>query len=215
MAITRRDNLIEVIKKYAAHDTVFNLIPGKRLLVKGKEKVAYTGLFVECPQENYEAVLEEMCEVFASKHADLQNLKFVPKQPTGKITIDGLFNYAEEQNKQHHNLRRVTLKGITATLTPVLMADASKEPQSLRQFFLNARDENQESIFLGLEAASHGRVFATYLIHKEPQAKNFITNIQIKLEIFKLRLDVGDEVFCLGFFVDQVGSENSAVASCL
>ena len=64
------------------------------------------------------------------------------------------------------------------------MADISKDSQSLRQFFLNARDENQESIFLGLEAASYGRVFATYTVEKEPQAKNFIANLQTKLEIF-------------------------------
>ena len=184
MAITRRDDLIEVIKKYTNPDTIFNLIPGKRLLVKGKEKVAYTGLFVECPQENYNAVFNEMCAVFASRHEDLQNLKFVPKKPTEKLTIDDLFNYAEDQNKTHHDLRRVTIKGINSTLKLVTMADASKEPQSLRQFFLNARDEKQEPIFLGLEAASYGRAFATYSTEKEPQAKNFISNIQTKLGIF-------------------------------
>ena len=49
---------------------------------------------------------------------------------------------------------------------------------------MNARDEKQEPIFLGLETASYGRAFATYTSEKEPQAKNFISNLPVKLEVF-------------------------------
>ena len=64
------------------------------------------------------------------------------------------------------------------------MADISKNSQSLRQFFLNARDAKQEPIFIGLKSSSYGRAFATYTVEKEPQAKNFINNLPTKLEIF-------------------------------
>ena len=68
------------------------------------------------------------------------------------------------------------------------MADISKESQSLRQFFPNARDEKQEPIFLGLESASYGRAFATYSVEKEPKAKNFINNLPQNLRCSKLIL---------------------------
>ena len=51
------------------------------------------------------------------------------------------------------------------------MADIFKDSQTLRQFFMNARGEKQEPIFLGLETASYGRDFATYTAEKELQAK--------------------------------------------
>ena len=57
------------------------------------------------------------------------------------------------------------------------MADTLKDSQSLCQFLLNACDEKKEPIFLGLEAASYNRAFATYTIKKEPKAKNFISNL--------------------------------------
>ena len=63
------------------------------------------------------------------------------------------------------------------------MKDISKDAQSLRQFFLNARDEKQERIVLGLESTSYGRAFATYSIKKEPQAKKF-NNLPTKLKVF-------------------------------
>ena len=131
MAITRRDDLTATIQKYIERDTKFSLIPGKRLLTKRNEKVAYTGLFIECPQDKYVQVFDAMCKVFTERHEDLQNLAFVPKKSTRKISIDDLFKYAEAQNKLHHNLKGLTIKGINSTLQQVEMADISKASQTL------------------------------------------------------------------------------------
>ena len=74
--------------------------------MKEKEKVAYTGLFIECSQDKCDLVFNTMCKVFKDRHEDLQNLAFVPKKTMGKISIDDLFHYAEVQNKNHQKPKK-------------------------------------------------------------------------------------------------------------
>ena len=119
-----------------------------------------------------------MCRVFHEKQEDLQNLAFMTLRPTGKISIDALYMYMETQNKTHHNLRRLMIKGINSILQQVMMKDLYQDSHSLRQFFLNARDEKQEPILLGLELASYGNTFATYTVTKEPQERTLSTIFQ-------------------------------------
>ena len=83
-AITRRDDLTATIKNHIDPEIEFSLIPGKRLLTKGKEKVAYTGLFIECPQDNYDLLFNTICKVFRDRHEELKNLAFVQKKNSGK-----------------------------------------------------------------------------------------------------------------------------------
>ena len=107
-----------------------------------------------------------------------------PKKPWEKYLLMISSITQKYKTKIIKNLKRTTIKGINSTLQQVEMADISKNSQSLRQFFLNARDAKQEPIFIGLKSSSYGRAFATYTVEKEPQAKNFINNLPTKLEIF-------------------------------
>ena len=183
-AITRRDDLHKVIAAQLPPDTPFGLIPGKRTITQGSDKVAYTALIVECPQENYERVYEAMNVLFTAKHPELTNLQFIPIRPTPNISQEFLFNMALAQNKIHNDMKRTTVRGIGSTLRKITLKDDTQPPISLRQHFLEAKDERGNRIFLGLDAASNGRAFATYHVSMQPQAKNYITNLHQKLSIF-------------------------------
>ena len=88
------------------------------------------------------------------------------------------------QNKIHNDMKRSTVKGIGSTLAKITLKDAEKSPISLRQHFLEAKDERGNHIFLGLDAASNGRAFATYHVSMQAQAKNYINNLHQKLLTF-------------------------------
>ena len=183
-AITRRDDLHKIIASQLPPDTAFGLIPGKRVVTIGGDKVAYTALIVECPQENYERVYEAMNVLFIAEHPELANLEFIPMRPTANISQEFLFNMGLAQNKIHNDMKRSTVKGIGSTIAKITLTDAEKSPISLRQHFLEAKDETGNHIFLGLDAASNGRAFATYHVSMQAQAKNYINNLHQKLLTF-------------------------------
>ena len=123
-AITRRDDLHKIIESQLPPDTPFGLIPGKRMVTKGGDKVAYTALIVECPQENYERVYEAMTVLFIAEHPELANLQFIPMRPTANISQEFLFNMGSAQNKIHNDMRRSTVREIGSTLAKIKLMNA-------------------------------------------------------------------------------------------
>ena len=100
--------------------------------------------------------------LFMTNQPELANLQFIPIHPTGNISKDFLFSMGLVQNKIHRNMKISTVKGIGSTLTKIKLADAKQPSIDLRQHFLEEKDERGNDIFLGLNAASNGRAFATY-----------------------------------------------------
>ena len=155
--------------------------------------MAFTALIIEYPQEDYDQMYEAMHVLFMTNHPELTNLQFIPMCPTGNISQEFLFNMGLAQNKIHNDMKRTTVKGIGSTLSKIKLADAGQPLISLRQHFLEAKDERGNNTLLGLDAASNVSAFATYHVSMQAQAKN-INNLHQKLLIFdkvslqKLRL---------------------------